>query len=416
MVSPTSVSISDEHNRVPVQNDENTYTVNRDASVTLDSTKAFEGPEKLLEVWFAPDRYHLPPSMARDGLKSVPREMWEDMLRLVHCKVLSFIGTAEMDAYLLSESSMFVFPHKLILKTCGTTTLLAGLPRLLDIARTQTGYPAGMEPWRVFYSRKNFMFPDQQKHPHRSWKDEVKYLDAHFSNGSAYMVGRMNSDHHWYLYSAKRDATSSVNADSSVVNSVIADGRFEDETLEIIMTGLDQKKAAQFYNDRTVPETASDSSNSSAVSEDLDPGHVGGAEITNKCGLANLYPFSRIDSFSFSPCGYSANGVTDATHNYFTVHVTPEPGCSYASFESNVPSSVAGINSLDVVSYVVGIFGPSQFSVTMFETRATKNSFVNACTKGLPPSEIPGYTRVDRIVYELDEYDLVFLAFEKTEA
>ncbi|KAK9353516.1 S-adenosylmethionine decarboxylase [Lipomyces doorenjongii] len=411
MVSPTSVAICDEHDRIPVHNDENTYTVNHEASATLDSTKAFEGPEKLLEVWFAPDRYNLPGSMAHDGLKSVPREMWEDMLSLVHCKVLSFIGTAEMDAYLLSESSMFVFPHKLILKTCGTTTLLAGLPRLLDIACVHTGYPAGIEPWRVFYSRKNFMFPDRQKHPHRSWKDEVKYLDAHFSNGSAYMVGRMNSDHHWYLYSAKRDAASSLNADP-----VVADGRFEDETLEIIMTGLDQEKAAQFYNDRIVSETTSDCDASSASSDDLDPGHAGGAEITSKCGLAKLYPFSRIDSFSFSPCGYSANGVTDATHNYFTVHVTPELGCSYASFETNVPSSVAGMNSLDVVSYVVGIFGPSQFSVTMFETRATKNSFVNACTERSPPAEIPGYTRIDRIVYELDEYDLVFLAFEKTEA
>ncbi|KAK9234965.1 S-adenosylmethionine decarboxylase [Lipomyces kononenkoae] len=410
MVSPTSLSIREEHNGIRLHNDENTYTVNREASATLDSTKAFEGPEKLLEVWFAPDRYNLPRSMTPDGLKSVPRELWEDMLDLVHCKVLSFIGTSEMDAYLLSESSMFVFPHKLILKTCGTTTLLAGLPRLLDIACVHAGYPKGMEPWRVFYSRKNFMFPDRQKYPHRSWKDEVKYLDAHFSNGSAYMVGRMNSDHHWYLYSAKRDATSSVKTDS-----VAADGRFEDETLEIIMTGLDREKAVQFYNGQ-VPEIASDSDASSASSEELDPGHSLGAEITTKCGLANLYPFSRIDSFLFSPCGYSANGVTDATHNYFTVHVTPEPGCSYASFETNVPSAVAGMNSLDVVSYVVGIFQPSQFSVTMFETRGTDNSFVNACVKGLAPSEIPGYTRTDRIVYELDEYDLVFVAFEKSEA
>ncbi|KAK9370095.1 S-adenosylmethionine decarboxylase [Lipomyces kononenkoae] len=410
MVSPTSFSLREEHGGIPVYNDENTYTVNHEASATLDSTNAFEGPEKLLEVWFAPDRYNLPRSMTADGLKSVPREMWEDMLELVHCKVLSFIGTSEMDAYLLSESSMFVFPHKLILKTCGTTTLLAGLARLLDIACVHAGYPAGMEPWRVFYSRKNFMFPDRQKHPHRSWKDEVKYLDAHFSNGSAYMVGRMNSDHHWYLYSAKRDATSSVKADP-----VAADGRFEDETLEIIMTGLDQKKAVQFYNSR-VSEAASDSDASSSSSEELDPGHILGAEVTTKCGLAKLYPFSRIDSFLFSPCGYSANGVTDATHNYFTVHVTPEPGYSYASFETNVPSAMAGMSSLDVVSYVVGIFEPSQFSVTMFETRATESSFVNACVKGQAPSEIPGYTRTDRIVYELDEYDLVFLAFEKSEA
>ncbi|KAK9383573.1 S-adenosylmethionine decarboxylase [Kockiozyma suomiensis] len=410
MVSPVASRSETDYN--PAHQVDNSYSVNHEASVTLNSTNAFEGPEKLLEVWFAPDRFRLPSTMARDGLKSVKRPLWEDMLDYVHCKVLSVIGTEEVDAYLLSESAMFVFPHKIILKTCGTTTLLNGLPRLLELACDEAGYPAGVEPWHVFYSRKNFMFPDRQLHPHRSWKDEVKYLDTHFSNGSAYMVGRMNSDHHWYLYSAKRDAApSDIRTDPSV--AVPADGRFEDETLEILMTGLDEKKAAQFYNDRLVPDTASDSGSSSVASDELDPGHVGGAEVTANCGLGKLYPFSRIDSFSFSPCGYSANGVTDKTHNYFTVHVTPEAGFSYASFESNVPSSVSRMNPLEVVHYVVSIFGPSHFSVTMFETRGTKSSIAEASVKGLGLSEIPGYTRSDRIVYELDEYDLVFLAFEK---
>ncbi|KAK9466713.1 S-adenosylmethionine decarboxylase [Lipomyces arxii] len=413
MVSPTSISINGHDDYNPANQLENSYSVNHQTSVTLDSTNAFEGPEKLLEVWFAPDRYNLPRTMADDGLKSVSRESWEEMLDLVHCKALSVIGTAEMDAYLLSESSMFVFPHKIILKTCGTTTLLAGLPRLLEIARTEARYPTGLEPWRVFYSRKNFMFPDRQPHPHRSWKDEVKYLDCHFSNGSAYMVGRMNSDHHWYLYSAKRDASASAVADPSLVNSIIEEGRFEDETLEVLMTGLDPKKALQFYNDRLVPDTASDSGASTSSAEDLDPGHIGGAEVTSRCGLGKLYPSSRIDAFSFSPCGYSANGITDTTRNYFTVHVTPEPDFSYASFETNVPSTVSGMKPLELVNHVVNIFGPSRFSVTMFETRGAKSSFADTAVKDLPSSELPGYSKIDKIVYELDEYDLVFLAFEK---
>ncbi|KAK9460231.1 S-adenosylmethionine decarboxylase [Lipomyces oligophaga] len=390
----------------------NSYSVNHETSLTLDSTNAFEGPEKLLEVWFAPDPVNLPPSMSPTGMKIVPRKIWESMLDLVHCKVLSVIGTDEMDAYLLSESSMFIFPHKIILKTCGTTTLLNGLSRLLSIAQDLCGYPSGLQPWHVFYSRKNFMFPDRQLHPHRSWKDEVCILDSHFNNGSAYMVGRMNSDHHWYLYTAKQDGVPMGLKDNFTVSPYVAEGRFEDQTLEILMTGLDEKKAVKFYSDREVPETVSDVGSSSS-SEELDPGHVGGAEVTAKCGFDKLFPFSRIDSFSFSPCGYSANGVTEKTHNYFTVHVTPEPDFSYASFESNVPTSVSGRQPLEVVSYVVNIFEPAHFSVTMFETRGTTNSFAKARLADLPPSEIPGYTRSDRIVYELDEYDLVFLAFEK---
>ncbi|KAK9449322.1 S-adenosylmethionine decarboxylase [Limtongia smithiae] len=411
MVSPVSAPTNGVFDHSPARSTTNSYSVNHEASVTLDSTNAFEGPEKLLEVWFAPDRFNLPNSMSSNGLLTVGRKFWEDMLDIVHCKVLSVIGTGDVDAYLLSESSMFVFPHKLILKTCGTTTLLAGLPRLLEIACHEAGYPENIEPWRVFYSRKNFMFPDRQLAPHRSWNDEVDYLDAHFSYGSAYMVGRMNSEHHWYLYSAKRDPVAQTFV--APVNSIVADGRFEDQTLEILMTGLDQKKAAKFYNDRYVPDTASDSG-SSSLSDDLDPGHIGGAEVTTACGFQKLYPSARIDAFSFSPCGYSANGVTDGTHHYFTVHVTPEEQCSYASFESNVPTHVSGRNPLDVVDYVVDIFGPDQFSVTMFETRGTDKSFVNERCGDLPPSELPGYVRADRIVYELDEYDLVFMAFVKT--
>ena len=66
-------------------------------------------------------------------------ETWKEMLDLVNCKVLSVVESEHVDAYLLSESSMFVFPHKLILKTCGTTTLLLGLRRMLRIAAVDGG-------------------------------------------------------------------------------------------------------------------------------------------------------------------------------------------------------------------------------------------------------------------------------------
>jgi hypothetical protein len=72
---------------------------------------------------------------------------------------------------------MFVFPHKIVLKTCGTTTLLKAVPYVLEIAKTHCGYES---VYRLFYSRKSFMFPDKQPGPHRSWEEEVAYLDNHF--------------------------------------------------------------------------------------------------------------------------------------------------------------------------------------------------------------------------------------------
>lgn len=65
----------------------------------------FEGPEKLLEIWFAPSAAEVPGASAaedgRFGLRKVKKEIWEEMLEIVKCKVLSIIEGKEMDAYLL---------------------------------------------------------------------------------------------------------------------------------------------------------------------------------------------------------------------------------------------------------------------------------------------------------------------------
>jgi S-adenosylmethionine decarboxylase len=75
-----------------------------------------------------------------------------------------------------SESSMFVYPHKLILKTCGTTTLLKAVPAILRIAAR-----IGLDRvWRVFYSRKTFMFPERQEYPHSGWDCEVVDFYVHY--------------------------------------------------------------------------------------------------------------------------------------------------------------------------------------------------------------------------------------------
>lgn len=83
----------------------------------------FEGPEKLMELWFADSPDFLPSTalqasfsilqdgdgrplagakgLQRLGLRAVPRQYWEEMLDLVKCKVLSVVEGREVDAYLL---------------------------------------------------------------------------------------------------------------------------------------------------------------------------------------------------------------------------------------------------------------------------------------------------------------------------
>ena len=72
-------------------------------------TTQFEGPEKLLEVWFAPSSAAVPGPTedGRSGLRKVDRAVWEDMLAIVQCKVLSVIHGSEIDAYLLRCASNF---------------------------------------------------------------------------------------------------------------------------------------------------------------------------------------------------------------------------------------------------------------------------------------------------------------------
>lgn len=467
--------------------------INHGAALELDSSSAFEGPEKLLEVWFSPSPYDLASCSEPKGLKAVPAHIWTTMLDLVNCKVLSIIEHEDVDAYLLSESSMFVFPHKLILKTCGTTTLLCGLPRILEIASLFGGFPRNTAPagrgiaiaaapYRVFYSRKNFLFPDRQHGPHRSWRDEVRALDKLFVNGSAYMIGKMNGDH-WYLYltepytmltpPASPQSMDSPETETKTImmptqipdnGAKVSDG--EDETLEVLMTDLDEENARQFYLDgasavaegqHTQLEQVDDDlvdvfSTTSSDVEDLaveqkkypeeltSPGHALGTVVSENCGLSEVYPKahypdSRIDAFQFEPCGFSANGVVPTpdgekgTH-YFTVHVTPEPICSYASFETNVPVGQKGRETMEIVQHVVDIFKPGRLTVTLFEAKASESEREKMdfeddalyevmaqkrqqARRSNKMDNIMGYRRIERIVHTFDGYDLVFRYYER---
>ncbi len=79
---------------------------------------------------------------------------------------------------LFSESSMFVYPFKIILKTCGTTTLLKSIHPIINLAREECGLT---DLNNCFYSRKNFLDPSKQLYPHTSFADEVLPVPFHFA-------------------------------------------------------------------------------------------------------------------------------------------------------------------------------------------------------------------------------------------
>ncbi|KAI5474427.1 S-adenosylmethionine decarboxylase [Pseudohyphozyma bogoriensis] len=377
------------------------------------------------------------------GLRQVAKSVWDDMLDEVQCKVLSVIEGEEMDAYLLSESSMFVWPHKLILKTCGTTTLLLGLPTLLRIASEICSFPG---VWRCFYSRKTFMFPDRQKGPHKDWSQEVSFLDQLFDNSSAYTVGRMNGDH-WLLYLTPPRADvllptsltlashlppqnptvplSALSASfppslprlpsSTAIPRTTA--KSTDQTLEILMTHLHPSVCQSFYHPN--PDSQYPVPGEALPASDA---HELGTALSETLGITSLFPTgTSLDSFLFSPCGYSANAVRE--DRYATIHVTPEVEYSYASFETNLsyPPAKGDVHSpqsvQELVQRVLNVFKPAKMSITLFVS--TEEDDEGKVVKGvkdlLSPDLLEKYTRVDRIVYEFDGYSLVYGVFESKE-
>jgi S-adenosylmethionine decarboxylase len=66
---------------------------------------------------------------------------------------------------------------------------------------------------------------------------------------------------------------------------------------------------------------------------------------------------------------------------------------------------------VDVVEQVVGIFKPGRFSVTLFEAKDADDN-ANA-KKDKRMESVKGYRRVDRIVHDLEGYELVFRYFER---
>jgi S-adenosylmethionine decarboxylase len=74
-------------------------------------TAPFEGPEKLLEIWFATSISSICDALCtncRCGLRKVRRQSWEAMLDIVKCKVLSVVEGDQMDAYLLRSADHIV--------------------------------------------------------------------------------------------------------------------------------------------------------------------------------------------------------------------------------------------------------------------------------------------------------------------
>ncbi|KAJ9147431.1 hypothetical protein P3X46_029595 [Hevea brasiliensis] len=286
------------------------------------SAIGFEGYEKRLELSFSEPSFFADPGGM--GLRSLSKSQLDEILKPAECTIVDSLSNDHIDSYVLSESSLFVYPYKVIIKTCGTTKLLLSIPAILKLADTLS-----LTVCSVRYTRGSFKFPGAQSFPHRCFSEEVAVLDGHFGklglDSIAYVMGSPDKTQKWHVYSASVDVGYKLRSA---------------HTLEMCMTGLDRDRASVFYKTQ---------SSSAAV-------------MTEESGIRKILPQSDICDFDFDPCGYSMNAIEGDAIS--TIHITPEDGFSYASFEA-VGYNFEDMNLTQLLERVLACFEPTEFSIAL---------------------------------------------------
>ena len=233
----------------------------------------FEGSEKKIEIVV---------SSSIGDLRDRGREYWEKIVSKCNAEIISEVRNDKMIAYLLSESSLFVWENSILMITCGKTSLVNSL---IEFVRDF----GVLNIENVIFQRKNEYYSHLQI---SNFYDDLELLKTYL-NGRAWRLGELDGHHNFIFYYEKNG--------SEFQN---------DKTLELLMYNL---------NDETGEKLRSENLNVSNIREVLN--------------LNKIFHDYEIDDFLFSPFGYSVNGIKDDC--YFTIHLTPEQDGSYVSFETN---------------------------------------------------------------------------------
>jgi len=252
------------------------------------------------------------------NFRAKPESFWRGMVEASQAKILSKISNDFCDSYLLSESSLFVWDERLTMITCGTTRLVNAASYFFDHVP-----PHSLD--FLTFERKNEYFPQRQA---TDFLRDVELLQARVP-GKVYRFGSPD-EHHMFLYHL--------------------DKKFKpqgvDYTLEVLMHDLEPDTAKIFSSGQKIDK------------------------VRQLAQLENILPGFQIDDHLFEPCGYSLNAIRN--DDYYTIHVTPEEGNSYVSFETNVP---LGNRASTVIRGVLDVFKPKAFDVIYFHSEREMKGF-----------------------------------------
>jgi S-adenosylmethionine decarboxylase len=286
------------------------------------------------------------------------------VIATLHAKIVAKTCSAVLDAYVLTESSLFVESRRVILITCGTTTLLSTLPKILEAAQS-----IGAEVEWASFMRKNFTYPWEQIGPHESMESEYTILKQCLPAGRPFIFGPIDSDHYFfYVFDDVHRPTPEV-----------------DVQLSLTMFGLDSSVAASFF-----------SSEFQCTNDQT-------AQIRQASGVQQIVNGFNVSDLQFAPCGYSVNAVRESS--YRTMHITPEEHCSFASFESSEPVTEV----TELLTLVLSVFRPQTFSMLLFADRdSTIGGKVNR-REAIGLDQIEGYQLTNRTTNEFAPGSMVVM-------
>lgn len=267
----------------------------------------FEGCEKKAEI-----------IVSGEKLRARGKDFWTKMVELAGAKVLSITSNEQCDAYLLSESSLFVWDDRVTMITCGRTTLVNAIHFFLDHISIE-------KVSSLLYERKNEYFPHQQ---HTDFYSDVRNLRTRVP-GKALRFGHPD-EHHLMLFHMEKDYKPAS----------------RDCTLEILMYNLQGASKEIFHSGQTLDRVR---------------------ELTK---VDEIFPGFKVDDYLFQPCGYSLNAINGK--EYYTIHVTPEEIGSYVSFETNV---LLGNRFTSSVKNILNVFQPQSFDLIYFHPDRELKSF-----------------------------------------
>jgi len=255
----------------------------------------YEGTEKRLEI-----------CVKQFNLLAFTDDFWQKMVQQADAFILSEIKNGQLKAYLLSESSLFIWQDRLLLITCGNTHLV----KAAQFFQNRIGREHIQS---LLFHRHQAQLPDLQK---SSFAQDTVLLKTHLQGETKHWRGNYRGD----LFIFGEAARGAV------------------KSRQILMLhGL-----------------------CGAFASSLQSGAAGEEIIGSTLAVLRFFPCLQIDQFTFSPKGYSLNAI--AGEDYLTIHITPEKLSTYLSLESSFATQ-----EIDpFIEHLHSLFQPQQSNLMSF--------------------------------------------------